>query len=228
MPPISDQPSQAEAQALSSKHSLHNDSFNDLVAATRNTILNEQIFPSFDDLEAAARHNRRPFAYIGDITSYESFLRLVITLKDPKTHQPVVVAFYDDGRGTSISRNNRDLTEGNTVMIFGARPKTFLDGRQGIRIENEDLNNVLILPFSYDKLVAANERYLDLGKQSNACSSCKTRVADTKVLSGCGRCKVTRYCNKECQTADWDKHKLECRAMGEIRTLFRIELPARA
>jgi hypothetical protein len=37
---------------------------------------------------------------------------------------------------------------------------------------------------------------------------------DSAVLKACQRCKVTYYCNRECQAADWKNHKKWCKALG--------------
>lgn len=39
------------------------------------------------------------------------------------------------------------------------------------------------------------------------CSHCHKQGGDFKK---CARCKYTRYCSRECQSADWKKHKTEC------------------
>lgn len=45
------------------------------------------------------------------------------------------------------------------------------------------------------------------------CSACGIFQANPNALLICGKCKVHRYCNKECQRKGWTKynHKLSCR-----------------
>jgi hypothetical protein len=48
----------------------------------------------------------------------------------------------------------------------------------------------------------------------STCEFC--RKEETKVkLFRCSRCKFVRYCSKECQTADWKKHKHACSFLKE-------------
>ncbi|KAJ7111180.1 hypothetical protein C8R43DRAFT_160738 [Mycena crocata] len=39
------------------------------------------------------------------------------------------------------------------------------------------------------------------------CSNCLKASGSQK----CGRCKMTSYCNRECQTAHWPTHKIRCK-----------------
>ncbi|KAI1849675.1 hypothetical protein JX266_004624 [Neoarthrinium moseri] len=45
------------------------------------------------------------------------------------------------------------------------------------------------------------------------CRSCgKTKAANGGKLMACARCKEVSYCSKDCQKADWKKHRMECSA----------------
>ena len=41
----------------------------------------------------------------------------------------------------------------------------------------------------------------------HVCEFCLVEAADGVTLQMCGRCKTARYCNTECQLADWKRHK---------------------
>ena len=45
----------------------------------------------------------------------------------------------------------------------------------------------------------------------NQCAVCGKE--DTKA---CSRCKVTAYCGKSCQIADWPRHKAQCKARSQV------------
>mmetsp|Transcript_15160 Transcript_15160/g.25267 ORF Transcript_15160/g.25267 Transcript_15160/m.25267 type:complete len:423 (-) Transcript_15160:287-1555(-) len=51
----------------------------------------------------------------------------------------------------------------------------------------------------------------------NACYHCNDRL---KPLNTCAACKRARYCSRECQAADWKKHKKECH---QIRAAKRTD-----
>jgi len=39
---------------------------------------------------------------------------------------------------------------------------------------------------------------------------CTTKIADASYLKTCARCKTAKYCSKDCQLNDWNKHKKIC------------------
>lgn len=50
--------------------------------------------------------------------------------------------------------------------------------------------------------------------RSAACSHC-ARGAEDGTLQRCGKCRLAFYCSPECQRANWDAHKAQCRAPGD-------------
>jgi len=51
------------------------------------------------------------------------------------------------------------------------------------------------------------------------CMQCGVAPATDIKMRYCGRCKMTKYCSRECALADWPKHKLMC----EIKRVDRNE-----
>ena len=45
----------------------------------------------------------------------------------------------------------------------------------------------------------------------NLCQTCQTAESPSTKLMVCARCKIVRYCSRECQAADWKRgHKKQC------------------
>ncbi|GJE87541.1 zinc finger MYND domain-containing protein [Phanerochaete sordida] len=53
-----------------------------------------------------------------------------------------------------------------------------------------------------------------------ACTKCERDSTIDKTMSRCGRCKLARYCSKECQTADWPRHKTNCKVTREVKWVW--------
>jgi hypothetical protein len=51
------------------------------------------------------------------------------------------------------------------------------------------------------------------GKCCRLCDTAEAQMNGVKLME-CRRCKVTYYCNKECQAADWQDHKESCKAFS--------------
>ena len=45
--------------------------------------------------------------------------------------------------------------------------------------------------------------------KTGICYHCKERKERT-LLMVCSRCRITQYCSRECQIADWSRHKVYC------------------
>ncbi|GFH55458.1 hypothetical protein CTEN210_11934 [Chaetoceros tenuissimus] len=81
-------------------------------------------------------------------------------------------------------------------------------------------NTILVSSGLAGKKYQAADGSIDLGKAINtprrgACANpdCKTSECDNENLMRCSRCWQVDYCSKECQRADWKRHKLEeCKA----------------
>jgi hypothetical protein len=58
--------------------------------------------------------------------------------------------------------------------------------------------------------------YGKLPDNAHRCSNCLEKK-ESKALSFCASCGVVRYCGKECQKADWKRHKESCELWMEER-----------
>jgi ankyrin repeat protein len=57
-------------------------------------------------------------------------------------------------------------------------------------------------------------KYGKLPDNAARCSGC-LEVKESKVLQCCASCGVVRYCGRECQKADWKRHKCNCKIWTE-------------
>ena len=44
----------------------------------------------------------------------------------------------------------------------------------------------------------------------NFCSNCQKQPKDPSDLKICSKCRLSKYCSRECQAADWRRHKYAC------------------
>ncbi|KAJ7507091.1 hypothetical protein B0H11DRAFT_2271617 [Mycena galericulata] len=64
--------------------------------------------------------------------------------------------------------------------------------------------------------------------QVYVCSYCATPPKDEEKLRLCSRCKLNRYCSKQCQTTHWTQHKHSCRlgagdVVRDVPTEYRAQ-----
>ena len=63
----------------------------------------------------------------------------------------------------------------------------------------------------------------------NSCHRCGKRTPqDVPKLKDCGRCMAIGYCSRDCQTADWKKHKKECKSLAKKQQDIMKEMKAMA
>ena len=54
-----------------------------------------------------------------------------------------------------------------------------------------------------------------------ACDNCG-KIKDRALLSVCSKCRVCHYCSRECQLAEWPRHKHMCDIMCEAHQLQEL------
>lgn len=89
--------------------------------------------------------------------------------------------------------------------------KAILDGRDGSSIIqpafHSRLQGIAILADSMD--LTAYKAGMALG----FCGGCSKNGSSGAPLFCCSRCRFSHYCSKECQKADWARHKPHCRKL---------------
>ena len=61
-----------------------------------------------------------------------------------------------------------------------------------------------------------------LENKYECCNNCDTLLTS---LHECASCNYVSYCNKECQTADWKKHKIFCKNFTANKELMSVFAP---
>jgi len=199
---------------------------------TSTNLQDEQAFRSFSecphfDREDGVYGPLRHWCYLGEITERVVFTRLCLTVKDKKGDK-VIVSFYLDSDKPGIFNFpvHRNVPEpltnrGNTIAILYAQQHNFLDGSIGFRIE--DAEKVQFFPCTLGRLLALGDRILSSATQPDgvpACYRCKTTAGARQRCSGC---RVSWYCNKDCQEGDWSDggHRKDCKLLNQVATLMR-------
>lgn len=84
-------------------------------------------------------------------------------------------------------------------------------------IEIISLNNIMP-EFNKDFYAARSNELLEALTSANGCTKCGTNTKDVnKSLKRCTGCKFVKYCNVDCQKADWKNHKSVCNTIRSRR-----------
>jgi hypothetical protein len=81
-------------------------------------------------------------------------------------------------------------------------------------IEIISLNNIMPEFNKYFYAARSNE-LLEALTSANGCTNCGTK--DVNTLKRCTGCKFVKYCNVDCQKADWKNHKSVCKTIRSRR-----------
>lgn len=93
------------------------------------------------------------------------------------------------------------------IMAFGYAPLDFPeenDYQKTIQLSLSTKNPAYFGTYCINELKR-------ITKLINSCASCGAE----DVPSYCARCKIVKYCGRECQTAHWETHKLTCRPQAK-------------
>jgi hypothetical protein len=74
------------------------------------------------------------WCYLGEIEDYAGFIRLVLETRD-RDGKGATVALYTPDSGKSLQNSCK---KGYTVAVLDAHQHSFLDGRHGVRVEDDE------------------------------------------------------------------------------------------
>jgi len=106
------------------------------------------------------------------------------------------VALYFD---TGTPYETKNFIVGNTICVMYARQKTFIDGSQGIRVEDPKFVQGTYISSSPDTLILAlpcSLRTLINIADSVAKATATCKACDKPAGQSCGRCGGVKYCSK--------------------------------
>lgn len=134
-----------------------------------------------------------------------------IELKDQNTFNDALHAKFrqtEQIRYTLLNELNNTVSQ-ELRKLLADDPKAFiLDCRIG--------NDSVAFPLTFDPkkqvqysndLRESHEQINLLSSRAMSCANCKKKP---EKLLHCSKCKAARYCNVECQKADWEEHKKIC------------------
>ncbi len=107
-----------------------------------------------------------------------------------------------------VAEQNNASAQNNLGYIFKQQSDNTTDPKQKRILQREA---IAWLSRAAEQNNIRAQKTLDEIKQEKekkrVCALCETQVGST---NSCGRCRGVYYCCKQCQTADWPKHKNSC------------------
>jgi len=83
---------------------------------------------------------KRHWCFLGEIKSYERFMRCRTVVKDDFDRKYIIAFYLDDSNAFDSSK----LREGHTMAVMYAHQHAFADGTCGVRVENPDYVRVSV------------------------------------------------------------------------------------
>uniref|UniRef100_A0A0W0FW00 MYND-type domain-containing protein n=1 Tax=Moniliophthora roreri TaxID=221103 RepID=A0A0W0FW00_MONRR len=94
--------------------------------------------------------------------------------------------------------------KGTTAASFTLDPSQLKEG--SVVMLNDRSNGPVVT--TVDELKKAIP---DRGSLLRPCGHCRKSPGNGKMFARCGKCKMTYYCSRDCQTANWPEHETICK-----------------
>jgi hypothetical protein len=150
-------------------------------------------------------------------------------------HLAYLASVSCDGNKAGV---DRDLSRAEKLLDESEKPGTFwMSGpREDFKEAMEDIKCTIIherllrggdedakgYSFVHDALKIPPDRPDKFKFIAYHCGTCTKAVPEVAELKVCKTCRAMHYCSKECQRADWPRHKMECFASSaDIRGLSK-------
>ncbi|KAI8260488.1 hypothetical protein K4K58_001894 [Colletotrichum sp. SAR11_239] len=184
-------------------------------------------FPEFEKLDSDQDVAGTPFydepgdlwCLLAEITDVSLMLRVRLVARD-REGESLVIAFYPDNDATEVLDTSK-LRVGHTIALLYPHQHYFLDGTQGVRVE--DVSTCRVFPVKLAELFRINSDLCAYTGPLGTLKKCHSCGKEDPSVVKCGRCGLYYYCNK---TLGWNQkgHKEACRVLKDpkLRALFKI------
>ena len=186
------------------------------------------------------------WCFVGDITHVFCVGRYHSRVSDI-TGKNIGVSFYLDDQKSEQAQAVLQLLKPNSVIcIRYAHRRVFFDLQTGIRVEDDELPFVFIIPnMTVKKLLSISDNgcfndclikthnicdrgidYVRYSIMNNHCwhQLCKNNY-DSNQLARCSQCHMAKYCCKDHQCSDWKlNHKKVCKKLALASKLVNTDL----
>ncbi|KAK1985999.1 hypothetical protein LZ30DRAFT_582942 [Colletotrichum cereale] len=161
---------------------------------------NPWFFPEFEKIDPDYGLISSPFYDIqdgdhwclfGEITDVSLMIRVRLVVRD-RENKPFVVAFYPDNSDRP-RLNSFKFKVGHTIALVYPRQHQFLDGTEGVRVE--DLNTCHVFPAKLKDLFSINADLCDYTNTLGDLKNCHNCGNKDKKLTKCGGCRFYYYCS---------------------------------
>lgn len=182
--------------------------------------IDENFYCTDDGCNYSHKHH---WCFIGEITDDTHAqlmnLRNRILVKDVKGESDIPIAFYPDPANSREFFDFSELKKGYTICIRYAEKHFFWDMTCGFRVEC--LPYVKIIKCTLETLCMIST--LDPTNRPKLCWTCGAQQSKygLKLLS-CQRCKLAKYCGRDCQKSDWKYHKKLCEYIPDYSILVSL------
>jgi hypothetical protein len=206
--------------------------------STKGLLQNRLNFPSFTELPDSSGRDERYFAldfkygswkpcrtwcFLAEIdtiltSSDQSSLfdgRIIVHDRDGKNKIPITF------RPTQRQFDWSTLKKSSTLLILYPQKHKHIDGRVGLLVVR--FEHVRVLDCSLNDLLSLSVQY-EKCRDKNECWCCGKTGISADAVKRCSRCRVAKYCDKQCQTKDWkQRHRASCPVIPDYLKLTKLK-----
>jgi len=175
---------------------------------------------------------KQHWCLIAEVEDVMIFCRVRVQARTRYGERFTVHFHLDQDEGGQLKFCNYSALIGgkSTLCILYAHQHKFMDFTTGIR--QESCYTVKVFPARLQELTDEVDKIIAVLSEPNKCVVCKKEAGPVSkrqhqtntVVQSCGRCKVLRYCGKECQSNHWKLiHKKLCSHANSLRSLAQLD-----